>query len=96
MASKSGFCFTRRQEKARQCFWQLLQALRVLQENNIVHHDVKLENIMLQETQGDLAVIKLVDFGLSHVVDFHGLHSWFAGTYQYMSPELVNRLSSSR
>ena len=67
------------QDKARKCFWQLLQALHMLHENNIVHHDVKLENILLQKSN-DLDVVKLVDFGLSHVMDFHGLHDWFVGS----------------
>ena len=67
------------QDKARKCFWQLLQALHILHSNNIVHHDVKLENILLQKSN-DLDVVKLVDFGLSHVTGFHGLHDWFVRT----------------
>jgi len=78
------------EDAARECFWNLLQALRVLHENQVVHHDVKLENCILQRG-GDFGSLKLLDFGLAHVVGFSGLQSWFAGTYQYMPPEMIQQ-----
>lgn len=63
---------------------QLLLALRYMHSNNIVHRDVKLENIMTNQSRTHWS---LVDFGLATKTDKK--ISELAGTGLYMSPEVV-------
>ena len=64
--------------------YQLLDALSYLQKSNIIHRDVKLANILLND-QYD---IKLNDFGLA--MNTHERKE-LAGTPNYLSPELLKR-----
>lgn len=42
---------------------QLVQGMKALQENNIVHRDIKLHNILMVDN-----TLKIADFGLSTVL----------------------------
>jgi len=62
----------------------ILQAIRLLHEKNIVHCDIKCENILLRN---DHAV--LIDFGES--VQVNGtMSSGLIGTPLYLSPEMIH------
>jgi serine/threonine protein kinase len=60
-------------------------AINFLHENNMVHRDVKPENLLLDEN----GVVKLCDFGWCVELDV-GARSTFCGTYEYMAPEIIN------
>ena len=75
--------------KARRYARQLISALRYLHSNNIVHRDVKPENIL----RGDNDTLFLADFGVSEIVDdlevtrnVTGTH----GTPAFWPPELFD------
>lgn len=67
---------------------QILEALGELHRNNIVHRDIKLENVLITST----GIVKLVDLGLIRKMDQDGLTRTgvLLGTAQYMPPEYVN------
>ena len=47
-------------------FKKIVEGCKLLHEKNIVHRDIKPQNIMISEENGDF-YIKLIDFGLSCV-----------------------------
>ena len=53
---------------ARSITHQIGQALRYLHNHNIIHRDIKLENIMLTSHNAASCKAKLADFGLAETV----------------------------
>lgn len=74
------------EDKARKFFVQILSALEYCHKNNIVHHDMKLENILLASDHS----LRLIDFGLSKRISKNGLIKEFAGSPLYMPPEVFS------
>ena len=74
---------------------QLVKALAFLQKNNIVHRDIKPQNILIFKDN----LYKLADFGESkqlHNVSFSLLNGSLRGTELYMSPLLFNGLRNGQ
>jgi serine/threonine protein kinase len=63
-------------------FLNLLEALEEIHNANIVHRDIKIENIMVSDDYK----LKLVDFGFA--TQKNGLLSSYLGTPSYAAPEL--------
>lgn len=68
-------------------FRQVLNGLEAAHRQDIVHRDVKPDNIMLQAVAGDPMLVRLLDFGLAKFVDERTRTSMTAGTPMYMAPE---------
>jgi len=64
---------------------QIIDALKYCHDNNIIHRDMKLENILITK---DLK-IKLTDFGLCGVKSGNKLFYDEVGTARYTAPELL-------
>lgn len=56
-----------------------------LHENSISHRDIKLENLLLDDSKN----IKIIDFGFSIVSPKDKKLNVFCGTPSYMAPEIV-------
>ncbi|CAF1358971.1 unnamed protein product [Adineta ricciae] len=67
---------------------QVLDAVAFLHENNVVHLDIKPQNILLMEKWPSTQV-KLCDFGLSRVLTSQCLLE-ISGTTDFLAPEVVN------
>ncbi|CAM9623497.1 unnamed protein product, partial [Scytosiphon promiscuus] len=68
---------------------KVTNAVRYMHDRMIAHRDLKLDNILTDDTKegGD---VKLVDFGLSaHFQDFRLEHD-VVGTWVYMAPEVIS------
>lgn len=80
------------QDKLKSYAADMLEALKYIHSKNVIHDDIKLENILLQSSERDdeYSMIKLCDFGLTHILDrkvgkaFMGIR---CGTQGYMAPE---------
>uniref|UniRef100_A0AAY4CGT3 Myosin, light chain kinase 5 n=1 Tax=Denticeps clupeoides TaxID=299321 RepID=A0AAY4CGT3_9TELE len=59
---------------------QILQGLQFMHQQDIVHLDLKPENIVCMDRSG--TDIKIIDFGLNDVVPF--------GTPEFVAPEVIN------
>ncbi|XP_078084746.1 serine/threonine-protein kinase 17B-like [Mustelus asterias] len=68
---------------------QTLEGVVFLHQNNIVHLDLKPQNILLTNSS-PLGDIKIVDFGLSRRVDNVGELREITGTPEYVAPEILN------
>lgn len=72
---------------AAQMIQKIAMALEYLHSKNILHRDIKLENIMLAE-ENSYQEAKLIDFGFATKMDNLG-HIKKCGTPGYVAPELL-------
>ena len=70
---------------------QLNNAFKILYSNNIIHRDIKLENILVSYLNKDKSdfIVKLGDFGFSRET-FIDIYDSFCGTPDTMAPEIIN------
>lgn len=67
---------------------QLASGLKALRENNLIHRDLKPQNLLLS-VNSDNAVLKIADFGFARSLQPRGLAETLCGSPLYMAPEIM-------
>ncbi|CAG9858937.1 unnamed protein product [Phyllotreta striolata] len=71
---------------------QILSGVNYLHQNRIIHRDLKLGNLFLN----DELVVKIGDFGLAAKIEYEGERKkTLCGTPNYIAPEILNKLGHS-
>lgn len=74
------------ESESAQILSQLVSGLQACHSKNIIHRDVKLDNVLIGESY---AAVKLCDFGVSRVVTPGQKISEQCGTPAYIAPEII-------
>lgn len=69
---------------------QILAAMSYLHAHNVVHRDIKPDNLLISDNNNETFSVKLTDFGLSKIIgDSAGTFlKTFCGTLNYCAPEV--------
>ena len=68
---------------------ELVEGINYCHEKNIVHRDIKMENILIDDNKN----VKIIDFGFSIISEPDKKLNIFCGTPSYMAPEIVSKIN---
>eukprot|EP00949_MAST-11_sp_MAST-11-sp1_P001483 g1483.t1 len=76
------------ESEAKTLMHQLRQGLQFLREQNVIHRDLKPDNLLLTSEDMSSTKLKIADFGLARVLNIGSMAQTMCGSPLYMAPEL--------
>ncbi|CAN4116024.1 unnamed protein product [Withania somnifera] len=76
------------EETAKHFMQQLASGLKILRDNNLIHRDLKPQNLLLS-SNNDRSTLKIADFGFARSLQPRGLAETLCGSPLYMAPEIM-------
>lgn len=73
---------------------QFFDAIRYLHSMNVVHRDIKLENVLVRtvgRAQNQTLHVRLADFGFATILKPNGKLDASMGTKYYLAPEILDK-----
>ena len=67
---------------------QLNNTFKIMNVNNIIHRDIKLDNILIKHNSNNNYIVKLADYGISKQL-INTVGTTFIGTPLTMRPEIL-------
>ena len=74
-----------RETLARRLFFELITGINHLHQNDIVHRDIKCENLLIDQN----GTLKVADFGFARTMADEALSSTYCGSTVYTAPEVL-------
>lgn len=82
------------ESKLRLIMTQIVNGLKALHKQGIMHRDIKLENILVSKCTSGRRTYKICDFGVSMMVEGpDSFEELCIGTMRYMAPEMLENKS---
>ena len=75
------------ESEAKNFFHQIVEAIHYSHENDIIHRDIKMENIIIDKNK----TVKVIDYGFGLMIPSDRFLNLLCGTPFYMSPEIVSK-----
>jgi len=78
-----------KENDAKTIIYSVMIGISHLHTKNIIHRDLKLENVLVRRDKGQIEQVKIIDLGLS--IKIEGEIKGFFGTPNYMPPEAFSK-----
>lgn len=72
-------------------FYKILCGMKYIHDNNIIHKDIKPENILVNNIFDENCVVKIIDFGLADFCDDFITLDKICGSCEYIAPEVYQK-----
>jgi PAS domain S-box-containing protein len=72
------------EDEAKKIFHQIVLAVEYCHKLRVIHRDIKAPNILIRKSE-----VKLIDFGLSAIIESGNLQHTFCGSPAYSAPEML-------
>lgn len=82
------------EEKVKDLFKNVFNAIYFMHSKRIIHNDIKLENIIVFVDKEKKEAIKICDFGISKIMESKN-YKKKCGTYYYSAPEQISKCLNS-
>lgn len=76
------------ENRIRDIMKQILEGVNAIHSSNIVHCDIKPENIIFED-QSENSKLKIIDLGIGQILKCNSYLTTLKGTLPYISPELI-------